>query len=73
MFYWLRYLWVSSRGYRWSPWKSPYLRWRIETFSGVNAEDIDFKTFWKFIWQYRRELADFLRWTNQMHKIHGMK
>ena len=68
MFYWLRYLWISSRGYRWKPWKSPYLRWRIETFSGLPAEAVDFKSFWKFMWKYRRELAEFLRWTGKMRQ-----
>jgi len=34
----LRYYWKVSRGYRLRPWKSPYLRWRMETFFGSEAE-----------------------------------
>lgn len=73
MLYWLRYLWIASRGYRWRPWASPYLRWRIETFSGLSADAVNFKTFWKFLWKYRRELTEFLRWTHRMHNRPGWK
>jgi len=38
----LRFLWRASRGYRLRPWNSPYLRWRIETYSGLHAEHITF-------------------------------
>ncbi len=68
MLTWFRYAWIASRGYRWRPWKSSYLRWRIETFSGIHADQIDFKTFWKFLWTYRRELAELMRWTGEMRK-----
>ena len=73
MLYWIRYLWVATRGYRLRPWRSPYLRWRIETFSGIHADAIDIKTFWKFMWSYRKELAAFLRWSAEMQRSHGMK
>jgi len=42
------------------------LRWRIETYSGLHADHIDFKTFWKFVWKNRREPLRFLRWTDRM-------
>ena len=44
----LRAAWRLARGYRLCPWRSPYLRWRIETYSGIHADQIDFGTFWKF-------------------------
>jgi hypothetical protein len=34
----IRMLWRLSRGYRLCPWRSPYLRWRIETYWGLHAE-----------------------------------
>ena len=37
------YMWRASRGYRLRPWRSPYLRWRIETYWGLHAETIGFK------------------------------
>jgi len=61
-----RFLWISTRGYHLRPWRSPYLRWRIETYSGIHAESIDFGVFWTFLWQERRRLARFLGWVNEM-------
>jgi hypothetical protein len=34
----LRFLWQVAAGYRLTPWRSPYLRWRMETFLGGNME-----------------------------------
>ncbi len=62
-----RFLWVATRGYRFRPWLSPYLRWRIETYSGLHAESIGFRDFWRFVWQERRQLARFLGWVDEMH------
>jgi len=55
-------IWRLSRGYRLQPWRSPYLCWRIETYWGLHAERIDFRTFWKFVWEHRGELLRYLRW-----------
>jgi hypothetical protein len=60
------FVWKASRGYRLTPWRSPYLRWRIETYSGLHADRIGFNTFWRFAWRSRRELARFLRWADRM-------
>ena len=57
-----RVIWRLSRGYRLRPWKSPYLRWRIETYAGVHAAQIDFVTFWKFVWEHRADLLRYARW-----------
>ena len=62
----LRFLWRATRGYRLTPWRSPYLRWRMETYWGKPAGEIHFRDFWGFVWQHRRELARFLRWTERM-------
>jgi hypothetical protein len=61
----LRFLWRASRGYRLRPWNSPYLRWRIETYSGLHAEKITPRDFWRFLWRERRELWRYLRWTER--------
>ena len=55
-------LWRLARGYRLRPWRSPYLRWRIETYSGMHADQIDSRAFWSFVWRRRAELARYLRW-----------
>ena len=62
----LRFLWQASRGYRLRPWRSPYLRWRIETYSGIAAESIDQRQFWAFLWRERGSLVRYLRWTGEM-------
>jgi hypothetical protein len=58
----LRILWRLTRGYRLRPWRSPYLRWRIETYWGWHAESITFRQFCNFAWNRRRELLVYLRW-----------
>ena len=59
-------LWRLTRGYRLRPWRSPYLRWRIETYSGLQASEITFTQFWAFAWKHRQELTRYLRWAERM-------
>jgi len=51
------------------PWRSPLIRWRIETYgitdaSGrlLHAADITPRRFFRFTFQYGHALARFLRW-----------
>ena len=62
----LLFLWRATRGNRLTPWRSPYLRWRIETYWGLHAEEITPGQFWRFVWVHRRELFRFLRWAERM-------
>jgi hypothetical protein len=62
----LRFLLNATRGHRLAPWRSPYLRWRIETYTGLKMDKIGFFAFWTFLWRERHELARFLRWTGEM-------
>jgi hypothetical protein len=62
----LRILWHLARGYRLRPWRSPYLLWRIETYSGMYADAITFGQFWKFVWTSRKDLLRYLRWAAAM-------
>ena len=55
-------LWRLSKGYRLCPWRSPYLRWRIETYWGIHADRITFREFFQFVWRQRRDLLRYLRW-----------
>jgi hypothetical protein len=61
-------LWRLSRGYRLRPWRSPYLKWRIETYSGIEAGRITCRQFWEFTWKRRRELLRYLHWAAEMSK-----
>ena len=59
-------LWRLSKGYRLCPWRSPYLLWRIETYSGLHADRITPHDFWRFVWTRRDELLRFLDWADRM-------
>jgi hypothetical protein len=61
-----RVLWRLTRGYRFRPWRSPYLRWRIETYWGLHADRITFAQFWRFAWTERRNLVRYLRWAARL-------
>jgi hypothetical protein len=54
--------WKLARGYRLAPWRSPFLRWRIETWSGIDAASITREAFLSFVWQHRAEVRRYLRW-----------
>ena len=61
----VRFLWRACRGYRLRPWLSPYLRWRMETFWGVSADEITFQLFWSLLWRNRRDILRYLRWVEK--------
>jgi len=65
----LVFLWRASKGYRLTPWRSPYLRWRMETYWGLHAESIDFASFWRFLFAHRADLWRFLKWTRRMRSL----
>ena len=58
----IRLAWRLARGYRLRPWRSPYLRWRMETWSGMHADDITPGVFIRFVWKHRADLLRYLRW-----------
>jgi len=58
----LKFLWRATRGSRLRPWKSPYLLWRLETYSGVRASEIDINQFFRLIWHERHEMLRYLVW-----------
>jgi hypothetical protein len=64
----LRFLWIASRGYRLRPWDSPYLRWRIETYSGIPADSLDRQSFFRFLWAERTSLFAYLSWAARLKK-----
>ena len=68
LIYALRYFWRASRGHRLRPWRSPYLRWRMETFFGVHADRLTRQEFFRLLWRERRRLREFLRWAAEMEQ-----
>jgi hypothetical protein len=64
----LRFLWNATRGHRLAPWRSEYLRWRVETYSGKRAETLTARDILAFSWNSRWELLSFLAWVGQMDR-----
>ena len=64
----LGFLWQASTGYRLTPWRSPYLRWRMETYWGMHADGITPAEFVRFVWRHRGELFRFLQWAGKMRR-----
>ena len=69
VYYALWFYWTAARGYRLWPWRSPYLRWRIETFSGIHAEQVTPAIFWRFLWKERKGIRRFLEWGAEMRRL----
>ncbi len=64
----LGFMWKATRGYHLTPWRSPYLRWRIETYTGLKMDKIGFLGYWEFLFRERANLWRFLKWTAQMER-----
>ncbi len=64
----LRFFWEASKGYRLRPWLSPYIRWRMETFFGPPAAELDARTFFRLLWRERVQVAGFLRWADERRR-----
>lgn len=62
----LRFIWNATSGHRLRPWRSEYLRWRIETYSGMRADELRARDVIRFVWQEKGNLFRFLRWTDRM-------
>ena len=64
----LRFIWNATRGHRLTPWRSEYLRWRVETYSGQRAETLTTKSMFEFVWDSKWELLSFLVWTSRLDR-----
>ena len=64
----LRYYWITTRGYRLRPWASPYLQWRLETFFGVEAAELDAGKFFRLMWRERVRMERFLEWVGKRRR-----
>jgi hypothetical protein len=60
--------WSVSRGYRFAPWKSPYLRWRFETFLGAEAANMTARKFFHLVWKYRDQMSRFVDWAAERRR-----
>lgn len=69
MFAPLRFIWNATSGNRLRPWRSEYLRWRIETYSGLQADQLTPRDILAFIWREKGNLLRFLHWTGKMEAL----
>ena len=65
------FLWRATRGYRLFPWRSPYLRWRLETYTGKPAETVTGGDFLRLALRDWRQMLRFLRWTSEIRSYAG--
>jgi hypothetical protein len=65
----LSYYWMAVRGYRLHPWDSPYMRWRLETFLGKEAENLSAAQFMKVLWKYRLQMQNFVDWAAERRRV----
>jgi hypothetical protein len=65
----IRYYWIAARGYRFTPWKSPYIQWRLETLPGKEAANLNALKFFRISWQHRNQLQRFVDWAAQRRRI----
>lgn len=64
----LRYYWIVAKGYRSRPWASPYIQWRLETFFGKDATDLDMPRFLRLMWRERERMERFLEWVAERRR-----
>jgi len=60
---------MAARGYRLHPWASPYMRWRLETFLGKEAENLSAAQFMKVLWKYRHQMQNFVDWAAERRRV----
>ena len=62
-------MWVASAGTRWRPWRSAYLRWRMETYTGKPAGSLELRDFVHLAVSERGQVGRFVRWLGVMDKL----
>ena len=67
----LSFLWNATRGHRLRPWRSDFIKWRIETYSGMKAETMTGWDVVRFTWREKGPLLRFLVWTGKLDEHHN--
>jgi len=73
MWYIVRFLWNSTRGHRLTPWRSPYVKWRLETYTGLKMEKIGLAQIAVLMCHEYRQMWRFLLWTARMDNYARVK
>lgn len=64
----VRFWWLASAGNRLRPWRSPYLRWRMETYSGIPAAKLTARDFLRIAYSERRQMSRFFLWSSELNE-----
>ncbi len=64
----IHYYWITTKGYRLHPWDSPYVQWRMETFFGEEAGELDREKFMRLMWRERKRMWRFLGWVKERRR-----
>lgn len=65
----VRFLWAAGKGSRLRPWRSEYVRWRVETYSGQKAETVRLRDCVRLMVRERRQFARFAGWLGTMREL----
>ena len=65
----IRFFWNATRGTRLRPWRSSYLRWRVETYTGVPAHEVGLVMMVRLAWGERRQVLRYLRWLGEIRRV----
>ena len=65
----VRFLWRATAGSRWRPWRSEYLRWRMETYTGKPASSLRLADFLSLAVAERGQLGRFFFWLGAMDRL----
>jgi hypothetical protein len=69
----LRSLWNGTSGHRLAPWRSPFLREKVETYTGAKMPGTGFLEFSGFMWRERAELLRSLKWAGKTERYARVK
>ena len=64
----VRFWWTASAGNRLRPWRSEYLRWRVETFTGKPAKSLRLRDFIALAVSERRQMGRFFLWSGELNE-----
>jgi hypothetical protein len=69
----VQFWWRASAGNRLRPWRSEYLRWRMETYTGKPAATLRLRDFMSMALSERRQLSHFFVWVGQLNQLANEK
>ena len=62
----VKFFWMATRGHRLRPWRSEYLRWRVETYSGKTADSLRIRDFVKMFLDEPGQVMRFFLWSQRL-------